>query len=167
MPLSVDGLAAAGRTLGAGVLIFVGIDTCPIAELTNVARWLADESTKQCGPCAFGLPAIADDIAGLLGPEGSRAESAQAGSAPTRRNRMRDTGTQDSGLLARATRHTGSVVGRGACAHPDGTSRFVRSGLALCADDIATHRAYGSCRRGDLGYLALTRAAAMTERRSS
>nr|MDQ2838672.1 oxidoreductase [Actinomycetota bacterium] len=41
--LSRAGLATAGGTLGAGVLIFVGEQTCPLAELGRVTEWLAGE----------------------------------------------------------------------------------------------------------------------------
>jgi NADH:ubiquinone oxidoreductase subunit F (NADH-binding) len=126
------GLAAAGGTLGAGVLIFVGAQTCPLAELSRVAGWLAGESVRQCGPCTFGLPAIATELARL---------AAGAGDAPN------------------VARLAGLVTGRGACAHPDGAARFVRSGLAALAGELQVHRAYGTCRRSDLGQLATTRKA--------
>ena len=33
--------------------------SCGLAESARVARWLADQNAGQCGPCVFGLPAIA------------------------------------------------------------------------------------------------------------
>jgi NADH:ubiquinone oxidoreductase subunit F (NADH-binding) len=132
LELSRAGLAAAGGTLGAGVLIFVGAQTCPLAELARVAGWLAGQSARQCGPCTFGLPAIAGELARLTAGAG-------VGAAPN------------------VARLAGVVTGRGACAHPDGAVRFVRSGLAVLAGELQVHRAYGSCRRSDLGQLATTR----------
>ena len=35
---------------------------CGIAETARVARYMAGESAGQCGPCVFGLPAVADDL---------------------------------------------------------------------------------------------------------
>jgi len=130
LELSRAGLAAAGGTLGAGVLIFVGEQTCPLAELARVAGWLAAESVRQCGPCTFGLPALATELARL---------AAGASNA------------------SNVDRLTGVVTGRGACAHPDGAARFIRSGLAALAGELSVHRAYGSCRRADLGQLATVR----------
>jgi NADH:ubiquinone oxidoreductase subunit F (NADH-binding) len=129
--LSRAGLAAAGGTLGAGAIMFVGSDSCGLAELARVSRWLADESAKQCGPCAFGLPALADDVDSIA--RGSRSSAAAA------------------------QRHASLLVGRGACAHPDGAVRFVRSGLAALADEVASHAAYGGCRRTDRGHLSTSR----------
>jgi NADH:ubiquinone oxidoreductase subunit F (NADH-binding) len=128
--LSRAGLAAAGGTLGAGVLIFVGDQTCPLAELARVTGWLAGQSVRQCGPCTFGLPAIAAELSWLM---------------------------SGAGNPANADRLAGVVTGRGACAHPDGVARFVRSGLAVLPGELQVHRAYGSCRRSDLGRLATTR----------
>ena len=130
LELSRAGLTAAGGTLGAGVLIFVGEQTCPLAELARVAGWLAGQSVRQCGPCTFGLPALAGELTRLAAGRG------EAGNA---------------------ARIAGLLPGRGACAHPDGASRFVRSGLAALAGEVHLHRAYGSCRRPDLGHLATAR----------
>src|SRR6185312_14556211 len=99
-------------------------------ELARVAGWLAGESVRQCGPCTFGLPAIATELGRL---------AVGAGDAPN------------------VARLAGLVTGRGACAHPDGAARFVRSGLAMLAGELQVHRAYGSCRRSDLGQLATVR----------
>jgi len=130
LPISRAGLTAAGGTLGAGVLIFVGRQTCALAELTRVAHWLAGESAKQCGPCSFGLPALAAELARLTAGRAAKRE-----------------------LLRTANQ----LPGRGACAHPDGAVRFLRSGLALLTEEAQLHGAYGSCRRTDLGQLATTR----------
>jgi NADH:ubiquinone oxidoreductase subunit F (NADH-binding) len=128
--LSRAGLATAGGTLGAGAVMFVGEHTCALAELARITHWLADQSAKQCGPCAFGLPALVADVRALAA---GRADPAVA------------------------DRHAAMVTGRGACAHPDGAARFIRSGLAVLADEIRTHQTYGGCRRGDHGHLTLTR----------
>ena len=63
VPVSRAGLAAAGATLGAGVVYALDDATCALGELARVTRWLADQSAGQCGPCAFGLPALAADVA--------------------------------------------------------------------------------------------------------
>jgi NADH:ubiquinone oxidoreductase subunit F (NADH-binding) len=126
VPVSRAGLAAAGATLGAGVLFVLDGTTCALGELTRVSRWLADQSAGQCGPCRFGLPALATDVAAVA------IGNAQA--------------------LPVAERHADLVVGRGACAHPDGASRFVRSGLAALREEITVHR-HGGCGRPVVGLL--------------
>lgn len=129
IPISRAGLRAAEATLGAGVLYVLDGSTCALGELTRVSRWLAAQSAGQCGPCRFGLPALAADVAAV----------AQGHPA----------------AIAEATRHANAVDGRGACAHPDGTARFVRSGLAVLHDEIVAHRTGGGCRRPVLGQLPI------------
>jgi NADH:ubiquinone oxidoreductase subunit F (NADH-binding) len=130
LELSRAGVAAAGGTLGAGVLIFVGEQTCPLAELARVAGWLAGQSVRQCGPCNFGLPALAGELSRLAAGVGD---------------------------TSNAARLAGLVTGRGACAHPDGAARFVWSGLGFLAGEVQLHRAYGTCRRPDRGQLTTVR----------
>ena len=35
---------------------------CGIVETARVARYLAEETAGQCGPCVYGLAAIADSL---------------------------------------------------------------------------------------------------------
>ena len=85
---------------GAGAIVALPASTCPAAECARVVRYLSDESAGQCGPCVHGLAAIADAF------------------ADARRDRRGD-----------LERWTAMVAGRGACRHPDGAARFVRSAL--------------------------------------
>jgi NADH:ubiquinone oxidoreductase subunit F (NADH-binding) len=108
-------LRTIGATAGVGVIVALGETSCGLAESARIARYLAGESSGQCGPCAFGLPAIADDLARLV------------------------SGRIDNGLLARLERRLRHVDGRGACRHPDGAVALVRSALSFFASDVAAH----------------------------
>lgn len=129
LPLSRAGLAAVGGTLGAGVVLALDGATCALGELSRVAWWLAGQSTRRCGPCRFGLDALARDVADLA-KGGMSAEPA-------------------------LRRHAASVTGRGACAHPDGAARFLTSALVAMEREIELHRRYGGCGRPILGQLPL------------
>jgi NADH:ubiquinone oxidoreductase subunit F (NADH-binding) len=130
IPLSRSGVASAGGTLGAGVVQVIDHATCALGELANVAAWLAAQSAGQCGPCRFGLPALAADVVAL-----SRG---------------------DRGGLGRAFAHARAVQGRGACAHPDGAVRFVSSALHRLQDEVDAHL-HGGCGRPVLGRLGVGR----------
>ena len=127
--LSRNGLAAAGGTFGAGVVLVVDDTTCALGELTRVAQWLANESARQCGPCMFGLPALVTDLVSLGRGE---AHSEHA-----------------------LRRHAGLVAGRGACAHPDAAARFITGGITALHAEVDTHLRHGSCRRPILGQLSI------------
>jgi NADH:ubiquinone oxidoreductase subunit F (NADH-binding) len=122
-------LRAHGATLGAGVVLVLDERTCPLAELHRVSSWLAAQSVRQCGPCMFGLPALADDVRRLA--------------------------VGDVSGLRSLERHVAVVPGRGACAHPDGVVRFVASGLRAFWSDAQTHLERGHCGRPLLGELPL------------
>ena len=109
-----------GATVGAGVLAALPADRCGLTEVARVTGYLAAESAGQCGPCLNGLPRIAAGLAELAGP-GHRKQT-----------------------RADVERWAGLVTGRGACHHPDGTVRFVRSALTVFAPEIARH-ARGQC----------------------
>lgn len=117
-------LAGTGASLGAGAIVVLPEPACGLDQAARVARYLADESAGQCGPCLNGL----DALAGAL-------ESLAAGVGDTR---------------AHALRWLQQVRGRGACRHPDGAVRFVESSLEVFADEVDLHlRGRCSGRRGE------------------
>ncbi len=120
-PYAASTLRAIGATAGVGVIVVLGQSACGIAESARMIRYLANQSAGQCGPCAFGLPAIADDVAQLA------------------------CGRSDPELLVRLHRRLGQVDGRGACRHPDGAVGLVRSCLHVFADDVAAHNQGKPC----------------------
>ncbi|MGK5632845.1 NADH-ubiquinone oxidoreductase-F iron-sulfur binding region domain-containing protein [Streptomyces sp. URMC 123] len=128
--VSREALAAAGGALGAGALLPIGTDTCPLGESLRVAHWLAAETAGQCGPCRLGLPAAAAGLSDVLGGGGRTA-------------------------LEALRQVTQAVRGRGACKHPDGSVRFLLSALNAFTDDLAAHVLSGGCGRPTAGVLPL------------
>ncbi len=114
-------LAPLGAALGAGVLVVLGESACPVAELSRAVWWLAGESAGQCGPCVHGLAAIADALVALA------------------------EGRADAAAAERIAAWTSLVERRGACRHPDGVARHVRSGLRVFATELEDHRLHGPC----------------------
>ena len=104
LTVSRVGLRERGFTLGAGVVLALPPHVCPVALTARIVGYLAGESAGRCGPCRLGLPALATEVALLADGVDSR---------------------------PRVVELVGTVDGRGACAHPDGTARLVRSLLAL------------------------------------
>jgi NADH:ubiquinone oxidoreductase subunit F (NADH-binding) len=125
--LSAADLTPYGAAPGAGVLAALPADRCGLAETARVLRYLALQSAGQCGPCLNGLPRIAAAFAELAAP-----------GAPERIALVREDIARWSGL----------VEGRGACHHPDGTVRLVRSALTAFAGEADCHAA-GYCRATD------------------
>ncbi|HKT04442.1 MAG TPA: NADH-ubiquinone oxidoreductase-F iron-sulfur binding region domain-containing protein, partial [Rugosimonospora sp.] len=142
--LSRAGLAPYGASPGAGVVVALPSSTCGLVESARVARYLADQSAGQCGPCLNGLPRLADTLIRLARSERDPGEH-------SRSRALAEAGTPhaSSGLAAEVERLSGLVTGRGACHHPDGSVRFIRSALRVFANDIPAHLA-GTCvvRRG-------------------
>ncbi len=124
LPLSVEGLRPAGATPGAGVLIALSAAACGLTETARAVGYLAGQSARQCGPCLNGLPAMAQTLRQLAGRERTR------------------------GLPERIQALTALVERRGACHHPDGTVRLVRSALRVFAGEVAAHQA-GRCTATD------------------
>ena len=118
-PFSLAGLTDLGAGTGAGLIAALPTDACGLGETARVARYLAGESAGQCGPCRFGLAAVAGEL-----------ERIAAGRVT------------DAGLL---DRWLGQVDGRGACAHPSGAVRLVRSALRTFGAELNLHAAGWCC----------------------
>jgi NADH:ubiquinone oxidoreductase subunit F (NADH-binding) len=122
VPMSRAGLAPYGGSPGAGTVHALPANRCPLRFAAEITRYLAEQSAGKCGPCLNGLPAIASTMTVL-----------SVGRAEARRLEWL----------------TGLVTGRGACHHPDGTVRFVRSTLTTFAADVTAHQ-HGHCTVGEL-----------------
>ncbi|MFD3546587.1 NADH-ubiquinone oxidoreductase-F iron-sulfur binding region domain-containing protein [Streptomyces sp. NPDC058655] len=128
--ISRDSLESLGARLGAGAVLPLPEDTCPAGEVARVTRWMAKETAGQCGPCVRGLPALADVLEQAVRGGGRAAlETLEARMA--------------------------GVMRRGACSHPDGTSRFVASALSAFPDEFRDHALGSGCGRRVLGALPL------------
>jgi NADH:ubiquinone oxidoreductase subunit F (NADH-binding) len=110
----------AGAALGPGLIMPLPADGCGLAETARVLGYLAGQSAGQCGPCRFGLPAVASDFADLAW----QPRASQGG-------RLRE--------------RIGLLPGRGACKHPDGAARLAASALRTFADEVRLHRTHGAC----------------------
>lgn len=124
--LSPAGPAGNAVRPGAGVIHTLGADQCGLAATARIAEYLAGQSAGQCGPCMFGLPAMA----GVL-------------------NRIAY-GERNPRLVREAERLGKLVSGRGACHHPDGTVQLISSALETFSQDVKAHLA-GRCTRTGRG----------------
>jgi len=129
--LSDEDLSRVGARLGAGAIVALPDSACALHEVARVARYLAESSAGQCGPCVYGLAAASEAL--------ERLARAQAG-----RSAELD--------LARVLRQ---VEGRGACRHPDGAARFLASAMRVFSDEVSEHLT-GRCRLRTAGILPLT-----------
>lgn len=118
LSVSAASMSTEGVAIGAGVLLPLRAGACPVRRTAAVVSYLAGESANRCGPCRFGLPALAEAVRDLaLGSVGS-----------------------DRRVLQLAD----TVERRGACHHPDGTTRSIRSLLKVFPREIEAHMA-GDC----------------------
>jgi NADH:ubiquinone oxidoreductase subunit F (NADH-binding) len=124
--LSLDpvSMRAAGLGFGAGVVSFLGTGRCGVVASAAMLDYLASQSAAQCGPCVFGLRAIADALAAVVHGRGSPAD------------------------LDRVARWGGQLTGRGACRHPDGAAGLLASALRVFGTEFAFHAQRRRCTAG-------------------
>ncbi len=118
--LSRSALRPLGATPGAGIVHALDTSECGLARTAEIARYLADQSARQCGPCLNGLPRLAELLDELAH------------------------GRASDDLVREIRRMVRLVDGRGSCRHPDGTARMVRSALHTFGREIEWHR-QGRC----------------------
>jgi NADH:ubiquinone oxidoreductase subunit F (NADH-binding) len=118
LPLDPEGIRAYGLSLGCGVIGVLPSSRCAVCEVAGIMRYLANESSAQCGPCFFGLRALAETCTRI----------SQHGSDPAD--------------LQRLQRWSAEVKGRGACHHPDGAVMFLQSALKTFGDEFANHHVH-------------------------
>jgi NADH:ubiquinone oxidoreductase subunit F (NADH-binding) len=121
LPLTAGALRRVGAAPGAGVVFALPPDACGVRETARALAWLAGQGAGQCGPCMFGLPAIADDFAHLAA------------------------GRPQGATFDRLSRRLSVIEGRGGCKHPDGAVRLARSALTAFAADLRSHVSRRTC----------------------
>ena len=120
-PLDASALRRQGHTLGCGVVHVLPSHVCGITTSAQVLAFLARESAQQCGPCLFGLRAIAETLGRVAACQGTVVD------------------------LQRLQRWTGLLTGRGACRHPDGAAQLLRSALVVFAREFEMHATAHRC----------------------
>ncbi len=129
VPLDPISLRAAGSAFGAGVVAFLGNDRCGVRATSRIMDYMAGQSAAQCGPCVFGLRAIADATARL------------ANGRPERDD------------LARIERWSQQISGRGACRLPDGAAGQLISSLRVFGPEWEVHQRRRPCTRERAGVI--------------
>ena len=115
-------MRAAKLTLGAGVMVPLAEDACGVRVTADLVSYLASMSARQCGPCLFGLPALAEHWAGLADEDGDRR------------------------TMDRLRADISAIEGRGACRHPDGATRLSTSALQTFSAHLGAHVSGMRCR---------------------
>jgi NADH:ubiquinone oxidoreductase subunit F (NADH-binding) len=114
-PVSRAALRPLGGSPGAGVVLVLSNVQCGLKETAGIVDYLAGQSTRQCGPCRNGLPAMAQLM---------RALADGRASAP---------------MIDELLRLSTIVAGRGACHHPDGSAALVRSAVDAFDQEVRLH----------------------------
>lgn len=114
------GLATYGLITGTGTIHVLDRSECPLDHVARLAAFAAGESAGQCGPCMFGVPAVAEQL-----------------------DRLADRALRPEELRQLHGR-LGLLAGRGACRFPDGVSGFIASALRTFAADVDAHL-FGRC----------------------
>lgn len=106
-----------GVSLGAGVVALS--QRCPLVETAQILKYLANQTSGQCGPCYMGLPELAS-----LWWELSTARVSQK-------------------LIDRIIKVGEQIKGRGGCAMPDGAVMLSVASLANFKQELFNHQGSG------------------------
>jgi NADH:ubiquinone oxidoreductase subunit F (NADH-binding) len=121
LPLDPAVMRSRGLTFGCGVVGLLPNDVCGVSATAWIMTFMAKESASQCGPCLYGLRALADAT--------TLVSNGQAGADE----------------LGRIERLTAQTAGRGACHHPDGAVQLMASALNVFGDEFIHHARTGRC----------------------
>lgn len=122
-PLDPVSLADRGLGFGCGMVALLPADACGVWATSRIIEYMAGESARQCGPCIFGLGAIAGAL---------------------RRIAAASPGESD---LDDLVRWSGQIAGRGACHHPDGAVGLLQRALDVFAEEFLLHQRARRCSR--------------------
>ncbi|HMJ80935.1 MAG TPA: NADH-ubiquinone oxidoreductase-F iron-sulfur binding region domain-containing protein [Candidatus Dormibacteraeota bacterium] len=114
-------LRASGRSLGCGVVSFLEHGACGVAATARIMDYMAGQSAAQCGPCVFGLRAIAEATGRIAVGRGSDGDG------------------------ERLATWAAELAGRGACHHPDGVAGLLWSALRTFDSEFALHLGARAC----------------------
>jgi NADH:ubiquinone oxidoreductase subunit F (NADH-binding) len=121
LPLDPAAMYEVGLTFGCGIVAALGVGSCGVGATAEIMGFMARESAGQCGPCVYGLGAMAE---------------------ATRRIAHGAATEQD---LPNLERWVALVPGRGACHHPDGATQLLASAMHTFGDEIDYHVRTGRC----------------------
>ena len=110
LPVDPAALRRQGISFGAGIVAQIPEGREGLEWTAEILEWMAGESAGQCGPCIFGLPELSKQFA----------EFHRSKKHSSRQRRKIEELMQ-------------LVDGRGACRHPDGIVRMVRSAIDVFA----------------------------------
>jgi NADH:ubiquinone oxidoreductase subunit F (NADH-binding) len=121
LTIDADRLRTHGYSLGCGVIAVLPAGRCGVVETARILAYLAHESARQCGPCTFGLRAIAATTGRVAAL------------------------TSTAGDFEHIQRWAGLLTGRGACKHPDGAAGLLGSALRVFAREFRRHEQEHRC----------------------
>ena len=124
VPLDPVLLRDLGLSFGCGLVALLPVDICGVRATSRILDYMAGESARQCGPCIFGLGAIAETT------------------------RRMAAGAANPGDLDNLARWATQIAGRGACHHPDGAAGLLTGALAVFEAEFDLHQRDRWCSKG-------------------
>src|SRR5204862_4802403 len=98
-----------------------GANECGVTATAGIMWYMAGQSAAQCGPCVFGLRAIADATTRIA------------------------SGAAIADDVQHVERWAATLAGRGACRHPDGAAGMFESALRTFGEEFLVHARTGRC----------------------